>query len=136
MMRATKMSEKCEKCGKCGKKYPWYLLSKVQIWSREFIGKVTICDFCYVDASGSCLREYKGFDGWIRKKLRKIWENKNKDATVGFLVVIKDEMTHKMAEFYDCCQAIGIDNEGFAEDVNQAVYEVSRGKVKFDDFIE
>jgi len=65
------------KCEKCKKEYPWYLVSKVWIWSREFIGNIEVCDFCYIDSSGKCLREYKGLDGYIRLKLKKIWERKN-----------------------------------------------------------
>jgi hypothetical protein len=66
--------EKPNICEKCEKWYPWYCLSKVQIFSREFIGKVQVCDFCYVDYSGERLRDYKGFSGWIRKKLVDHWE--------------------------------------------------------------
>lgn len=65
------------KCEKCERELPWYLVSKVQIWSREFIGEVKICDFCYVDHNGERLRKYKGFDGWVRKKLIKLWEKKS-----------------------------------------------------------
>lgn len=66
-----------KECEKCKRKYPWYLISQVQIWSREFIGEVSVCDFCYTDFGGERLRKYGGFDGWIRKKLVKLYEKKH-----------------------------------------------------------
>jgi len=74
-----KMTSECEACKK---RVPWYMLSKVQVISREFIGKVTVCDICYIGISGERLRTYKGFFGWLRKKLLKIWEEKHKKEVI------------------------------------------------------
>ena len=61
-------------CEVCKKQYPAYLISKVHVYSREYCGGITVCDFCYVGSNDECLREYKGFDGWMRRRLRKLWE--------------------------------------------------------------
>ena len=59
----------CKICEICKKKYPWYALSKVFVYSREYCGDVLVCDLCYVGSNGKRLSKYKGFIGWIRKKL-------------------------------------------------------------------
>ena len=45
-------------------------------------------------------------------------------------------MERHISHFYDCCQEIGINNEGFAEDVNEAVEEATGGIVSFEDWYE
>ena len=46
------------------------------------------------------------------------------------------KMKHTIEDFYEKCGSIGVNGEGFAEDVNAAVEEATEGKVKFDEFIE
>ena len=66
-------------CEVCKKKYPWYVLSKVFIYSREYCGDVLVCDFCYVDSNGKKLRKHSGLIGWIYKKvMAKKETNKNR----------------------------------------------------------
>jgi hypothetical protein len=45
-------------------------------------------------------------------------------------------MEHRIMDFYESCQEIGIDNEGFAGDVIAAVDEATGGAVVFDDWYE
>lgn len=62
---------KNRKCEACEQEFPSYLVSDVQIFSREFIGKMAVCDFCYVDSDYKSLRKYKGLYGltrWVLKK--------------------------------------------------------------------
>lgn len=46
------------------------------------------------------------------------------------------KMEYLIAEFFESCQAIGIDNEGFMEDVNEAVSDATSGKLKFEEWVE
>lgn len=48
----------------------------------------------------------------------------------------RSRMEHCIAEFYNSCQAIDLDNKGFAEDVNEAVEEATDGAVCFEDWFE
>lgn len=49
--REKKLPEKpCEKCKKMSPR------GEVMIWSREYVGKVWICDDCYVDINGNQIR--------------------------------------------------------------------------------
>ena len=68
-----------KKCEVCEKERPDYMMSEVQIFSREYVGLVSVCDFCLVDVSGKRLRKYTGFSGWVRKKLVELWEKKHPD---------------------------------------------------------
>lgn len=64
------------------------------VHSREFIGKIYVCDFCYhsepintghyngeskTTLVADCHVNYKGFSGLIRWRLRKNFERKNPD---------------------------------------------------------
>ena len=64
------------KCEVCSKEYPWYLISKTFVYSREYCGKVIVCDFCFKTEDGKELRKYDGFTGYLRRKLRDIWERR------------------------------------------------------------
>lgn len=50
-------------------------------------------------------------------------------------VETKSKMQNAIAEFYEACQPVSVDNEGFAEDVNEAVAEATNGEVRFEPFI-
>ena len=41
-----------------------------------------------------------------------------------------------MATFYESCQAINIDDEGFMEDVNKGVFEATNQKLKFEEWFD
>lgn len=49
---------------------------------------------------------------------------------------VRRHMEHAIKRFYESCGAIGIDNEEFAEDVNEAVGEATNQEVQFDDYFE
>lgn len=51
-------------------------------------------------------------------------------------VDVKARMNYVITEFYEVCQEVKVDNDGFAEDVNEAVAEATNGKVRFETFIE
>lgn len=48
----------------------------------------------------------------------------------------RSKMEYYMTKFYENCQEIGVDNEGFAEDVIAAVIEATGGEVVFEDWVE
>ena len=48
----------------------------------------------------------------------------------------RSKMTSCITEFYNSCHAIGVDNEGFAEDVIAAINEATNGAVAFDEWYE
>ena len=54
----------------------------------------------------------------------------------GELLEVRCEMERCIKRFYGLCGKCDVDNEGFAEDVNDAVSEATEGAVKFDDWIE
>lgn len=49
---------------------------------------------------------------------------------------VRRAMENSIIVFYESCKEIGLDNEGFAEDVIAAVDEATGGEVVFDDWYE
>lgn len=67
------------KCEVCRKERPRYAMSSVMIFSREYIGEVQVCDFCFVDDTGKRLRKYDGLRGFIRKRAVEKFERQHPD---------------------------------------------------------
>ena len=50
---------------------------------------------------------------------------------------IKNQMQCAIDEYYkEGCPAIGLDNDGFMDDINDAVFDATDGKCKFEEWIE
>lgn len=58
------------------------------------------------------------------------------DAEEQKFMEVRRRMENLITNFYECCQAIDLNDEGFAEDVNDAVFEATAGKVRFEDWIK
>jgi hypothetical protein len=94
------VSDEVIECNQCGQKLPAYLMSTVQVWSRQYVGKVRTCDFCYRSESvrsdhdlrerAHCYVNYKGFLGAVRWMLRESFERSHSDIVqkaVGDLII-------------------------------------------------